>query len=181
MIDIWKVLQELWEECLESKLEGEIRVHIIGVNHQMTTFEYYFGVKLGSLLLKHNDNLSKTLPKTKLSAAEGQNFASLTVKALEKMRTDDFDHLFWERCNKKAKDLEIGEGIFPRKRQRPLCNYFGNALAEFLDSVEKHYRSIYFEAIDTVISCIKKRFEQNDYTTYYSKLESILLCSAKGE
>ena len=31
------------------------------------------------------------------------------------------------------------------------------------------------------ISCIKKRFEQNDYTTYYSKLESLLLCSAKGE
>ena len=25
------------------------------------------------------------------------------------------------------------------------------------------------------------RFKQNDYTTYYSKLESLLLCSAKGE
>ena len=94
VIDNWKVLQELWEECLESKLEREIRAQIIGVNHQMTTFEYYFGVKLGSLLLKHSDNLSKTLQKTKLSAAEGQSVASLTVKTLEKMRKNDSYHLF---------------------------------------------------------------------------------------
>ena len=112
MIDIWKVLQELWEECLESKLEGEIRVHIIGANHQMTTFEYYFGVKLGSLLLKPSDNLSKTLPKTKLSAAEGQNFASLTVKTLEKMRTDDFDHLFGKDVTKKQKIWKLGKEYF---------------------------------------------------------------------
>ena len=116
-----------------------MRAQIIGVNHQMTTFEYYFGVKLGSLLLKHSDNLSKTLQKTKLSAAEGQSVASLTVKTLEKMRTDDSYHLFWERCNKEAKDLKIGEAVLPIKRQRPFRYYFGNAPAEFLDSVENHY------------------------------------------
>ena len=126
------------------------------------TNEYYFGVKLGSLLLKHNNNQSQT----KLSAAESQSVASLTVKTLEKMQTDDSYHLFWERCNKEAKDVEIGEGVLPRKSHRPLRYYFGNAPAEFLDSVENHYGSIYYKAIDTVISCIKKRFEQNDYTTF---------------
>ena len=80
------------------------------------------------------------------------------------MRTDGSNHLFWERYIKEAKDLEIGEVLLPRKRQRPLRYYFGNAPVEFLDSVENHCRSIY-----------------NDYTTYYSKLESLLLCSAKGE
>ena len=147
----------------------------------MKTFEYYFGVKLGSLLLKHSSNLSKTLQKNKLSDAEGQSVASLTVKTLEKMPADDSDHMVWERSNKEAKDLEIGEAVLQRKRQRPLRYYFGNAPAEFLDSVENHYRSIYYEPIDTVTSCVKKRFEQNDYRTYYSKLESLLLCSAKGE
>ena len=145
VINNWKVLQKLWEECLESKLEREIRAQIIEVNHQMTTFEYYFGVNLGSLLLKHSDNLSKTLQKIKLSAAESQSVASLTVKTLEKMRTDDSYHLFWERCNKEAKTLEIGEEVLPRKWQRALCCYFGNAPAEFLDSVENHYRSIYYK------------------------------------
>ena len=47
--------------------------------------------------------------------------------------------------------------------------------------MENHHRSTYYEAIDTVISCIKKRFEQNGYTIYYWKLESLLLCSGKGE
>ena len=94
MINSWKVLQELWEECLESQLEWEIRAQIIGVNHSITTFECYFGVKFGFLLLKHGNNLSKTLQKTKLSTAEGQSVASLTIKTLEKMRTDDSYHLF---------------------------------------------------------------------------------------
>ena len=62
------------------KLEQEIRAQIIGVNYQMTTFEHYFGVKPGSLVSKHSDNLSKTLQKTKLSAAEGQSAASLRGK-----------------------------------------------------------------------------------------------------
>ena len=96
-------MEELWEKCLESKLEREIRAQIIGVNHQITTFEYYFGVKLGSLLLKHSDNLSKALQTTKLSAAEDQSVASLTVKTLEKMRTDDFYHLFLSDVTKKQK------------------------------------------------------------------------------
>ena len=75
----------------------------------MTTFEYYFGVKLDFLLLKHSDNLSKTLQKTKLSAAEGQSVASLRAKTSEKTRTDDSFHLSWERCNNEAKDLEISK------------------------------------------------------------------------
>ena len=50
-----------------------------------------------------------------------------------------FYHLFWERCNKEAEDLKIGEAVLPRKRQRPFRYYFGNAPTEFLDSVENHY------------------------------------------
>ena len=67
LIDYWKVLQELWEECLESKLEREIRPKIIEVNHQMKTFEYYFGVKLGSLLLKQRHPVKSVTKKQTFS------------------------------------------------------------------------------------------------------------------
>ena len=174
-------LTNIFQDCLETKLDREIRARIIGVNHQMTTFDYYFSVKLGSVLLKHSDNLSKTLQQTNLSAGEGQTVASLTVKTLQKIRTENDFKLFWENCNTKAKQLKIGEPVLPRKRQLPLRNYFGNAPAEFPDNEEDHYRQIYFEAIETVIGCIEKRFEQNDYTNYYSKLENLLLYSARGE
>ena len=35
VIDNWNVLQELWDECLETKLEPDIKGRIIGVKHQM--------------------------------------------------------------------------------------------------------------------------------------------------
>ena len=180
IVDNWKVLNELWEECLETKLEREVRARIIGVSHQMTTFNYFFAVKLGALLLKHSDNLSKTLQKTRLSAGEAQSIASFTVATLEKMRSDDSFMLFWQSCNTEAKELKVGEPVLPRKRSRPIRYYLGNATAEFPDTVDSHYRAIYYEAIDTVTSCIKSRFGQNDYMTYYSKLESLLLKSVKG-
>ena len=121
------------------------------------------------MLLKHSDNLSKNLQKTKLSAAEGQTVASLTVKTLEKLRTEEFYQLFWKRCIKEAEDLEIREPVLPRKRQHPPRYQIGNAPAEFQDNIESHYRSIYYEAIDTVVNCIKKR------------LENLILSAAKGE
>ena len=144
----------------------------------MTTFEYYFGVKLGFLLLKHSDNLSKTLQKTKLSAAEGQSVASLRGKTSGKTRTDDSYHLSWERCNNEAKDLEIGKAEFPKKKAATSSLLLWKCTDKISEQCGKPL-PIYF--LDTVIGFIKKLFEQNDYTTYYSKLESLLLCSAKGE
>ena len=47
VIDNWNVLQELWDECLETKLEPDIKGRIIGVKHQMGTVDYFYGVYLG--------------------------------------------------------------------------------------------------------------------------------------
>ena len=52
-------------------------------------FEFYYGVTLGELILKHTDNLSKTLQHKTISAAEGQECASLTLRTLQSVRSDD--------------------------------------------------------------------------------------------
>ena len=135
----------MWEESLKTKLEREIHSRINGVSYQMTKFNYYFGVKLGSLLLGHSDTLSKTLQKTRLSAAEGQNIASLTVQTLEKLQSDDSSDSFWDRCKVEAKELKIGDPVLPRKRQCPIRYYLGNATAEFPEDAESSYRSVYYE------------------------------------
>lgn len=41
----------------------------------MMTFEFLFGVSLGYELLKHSDNLSKSLQQKEMSASQGQNLA----------------------------------------------------------------------------------------------------------
>ena len=89
VIDNWIPLQELWDESLETNLESEVKSRVIGVKHQMGTFDYYFGVSLGAQILRISDNLSKTLQDAHISASEGHAVSSLTVKTLEKMRSDD--------------------------------------------------------------------------------------------
>ena len=83
VIDNWILLQELWDESLETNLESEVKSRITGVKHQMGTFDYYFGVSLGAQMLTISDNLSKTLQDAHISASEAQAVSSLTVKTLE--------------------------------------------------------------------------------------------------
>ena len=70
VIDNWNILQELWHECLETKLEPDIKGRIIRVKHQMGTFDYFYGANLGGMLLKHSENLSRAIQTSHMSAAE---------------------------------------------------------------------------------------------------------------
>lgn len=54
----------------------------------MFTFEYLFGNVLGEILLKHADNLSRTLQDKAMSAAEGQEIARMTVDTMKLLRNE---------------------------------------------------------------------------------------------
>ena len=177
VIDNWNVLQELWTECLETKLEPDIKGRIIGVKNQMGTFDYFYCVNLGGVLLKHSDNLSRAIQTSYMSAEGYQLVAALTTKTLTKLRTEEAFSLFWERCKKATTELKINEPVLPRKRQCPIRYFLGEAPSEFHDNVKHYYRQIYFESIDPVVNCIKSCFEQIDYV----KVESTLLLATKGE
>ena len=98
-----------------------------------------------------------------MSAAECQLVAALTTKTLTKVRTEEAFSLLWERCKKAATELEISEPVLPPKKQCPIRYFLGEAPSRFHDNVKHYYRQIYFESIDTVVNCIKSRFEQKDY------------------
>ena len=91
------VFQEVWVEAMDITRDSEARSRMCGVEAQMTKFEFLFGVLLGVCILRHTDNLSKTLQTPKLSASDGQNVAELTCKTLDKMHTDDYFQLFWAK------------------------------------------------------------------------------------
>ena len=152
VIDNWNVLQELWDECLETKLEPDIKGRIIGVKHQMGTFDYFCGVYQGEMLLKHSDNLYRAMQTLRMSAAECQLVAALTTKTLTKVRTEEAFSLFWEKCKKAATKLKINEPVLPCKRQCHTRYFLGEAPSKFHDNVKHYYRQIYFESIDTVVN-----------------------------
>ena len=52
---------------------------------QMQRFDFLFGTSLGYEVLRHTENLSKTLQHKDMSAAEGQGLAKLKLDILENL------------------------------------------------------------------------------------------------
>ena len=86
ILENYTTLSELWEECLEGKLDPVVKGRIIGVNILMLKFTILFGLKLCERILKITDNLSMTLQKQSLSAAQAYDIAQLTITTYEKHR-----------------------------------------------------------------------------------------------
>ena len=98
VLDNYETLMETWNESVEVLKDTEMKARVLGVLSQMKRFDYFFGVLLGEVILSHSDNLSRTLQKRDISAAEGQEIAELTVKTLESIRSDIKFELFWKKA-----------------------------------------------------------------------------------
>ena len=180
VLDNYSVLQELWEEAKDKASDPSMKARIIGVQAQFRKFQYFFGVLLGELLLKHSDNLSKTLQSPKLSASEGQQIAAMTVKTLQSLRTDNNFDLFWTKAETVRQKLDVNEPELPRKRKRPRRFEDKNAEPEFSSDCKQHFRRQYFEAIDLIINSITGRFDQVDNKAY-KNLQDLLINAVKNE
>lgn len=180
VLENYFVLQSLWETCYECTKDSEIRSRIIGVKTQMQSFDFLFGVSLGYEILRHTDNLSRTLKKKDLSAAEGQHITELSLTTLSEMRNEDSFDTFWESLNNKLYDLDVSEPRLPRRRKMPKRFETGNAPPEFATSEKELYRQMYYEALDLVMSCLKERFDQPGFRVY-RHLEDVLLKSVRGD
>uniref|UniRef100_A0A8W8J9Y5 HAT C-terminal dimerisation domain-containing protein n=1 Tax=Magallana gigas TaxID=29159 RepID=A0A8W8J9Y5_MAGGI len=178
VLENYSVLQSLWETCYECTKDYVICSRIIGVKTQMQSFDVLFGVSLGYEILRHTDNLSRTLQKKDLSAAEGQHITELSLTTLSEMRNKDSFDTFWESLNNKLDDLDVSEPRLPRRRKMPKRLETGNAPPEFATSEKELYKQMYYKALDLVMSCVKERFDQPGFRVY-RHLEDVLLKSVR--
>ena len=109
-----------------------------------------------------------------------RSYLGLQSKTLESIRNAENYGLFWAKVTKFAEDHEIDGPILPRRRNVPIRYHFGQAPAEHPETPENDYRRKYFEVIDTVITCIKERFDQEDYVMF-AKCEQVLLKAVRGQ
>lgn len=180
VLDNYEVLLGVWNDALSSKLDGEMRARIIGVDTQMHTFDFLFGITLGNLLLRHTDNLSKSLQIKSLSAAEGQRLASLTLHVLKSLRDEDNFKNFYARVLQDQVRFQIDDPTLPRKRRAPQRLLIGTTSGDFHTSPEDRYRQIYYEALDFVVQAVSDRFDQPGYRVYQN-LQELLLNACKGD
>ena len=155
-------------------MDSVMKAKIVGVSAQMRGFDYFYGVVLGELILYHGDNLSRTLQKTDISAAQGQEVAELTIQTLQSIQADDKFQLFWENTRLTTRNLDKSVPELPRHRKTPRRFEPGIGEAEFPASPCVYYRPIYCKALDLII---KNHFEQPGYKVY-QHLQEILLKAA---
>ena len=180
ILNNYEVLQELWIESHDFVKDTEMKARICGVESQMKTFNFLFGLVLGDLILRHSDNLSRTLQKTDISAAEGQEVANLTKRTLQSLRCDSMFDLFWEKITNKGKELQVSDPSLPRQRRIPRRLDEGSSEHEYPATPKDYFRRIYFEALDLIINCITDRFDQPGFRVYRN-IEQLILKAAKNE
>ena len=169
ILDNYQSLMQLWEECLEERLDQETRARIICCKSQMESFYFFFGLNLSHKLYPMTDNLSKSLQATKMSAIKGRKSADLVITTLKDIRKDDQFQLFYDADKKAANSIKrIAQPAVPRKRKRPnysiiqyVVGYEGPASnAHYPETTEKYFKQMYFEALDAVVNAMEDHFEQ---------------------
>ncbi len=99
---------------------------------------------------------------------------------MELLRSEHKFTLFWEHIQIVKKDLDIEELKLPRRRKLPWRYEDGNSEAEFDTGVKEYYKRIYYEALDLIVNCIKRRFDQEGYQIYRN-LQDLLLKAVRKE
>ena len=134
---------------------------------------------LGECILKHTDNLSRSVQSPSLSAAEGQCIAELTYKTLERIRTIEFFDAFWEVLRLQSQ-LSVNKPSLRSRRKAPRRYEIGTGEGHFADTPKQLFRLNYFEVLDLVVSFIRQRFNQPGYGVY-RHLQDLLLKAASGK
>ena len=67
-----------------------------------------------------------------------------------------------------------------RRKNIPNRYMIGKAAGEHPDNVEEEYQRQYYAALDSVVTCIKERFEQKDHEMY-ATLEQHFIKAILGE
>ena len=162
--------------------DSEQRIKAVGLATSIHKFSFLFGCKLAAMIMKQFDRLSQTLQDPTLSAVESYKIAMMTIKTMQKDRSEESFTLFFKSLKKIQEELDIEEALLPRRRKRPakITNYGTYMTQHHPETVEELYRPIYFEALDMGIRTVSERFDQEDFKIQMS-MEQMLIRAAEGD
>ena len=92
-----------------------MKARSIGIGTQMLTFNFLFGISLGTLILQHSDNLRKSLQHDTITAAEGQQLAKLSIDVLRSIRKEDKFKSIYDRVLLHQSEFDIDAPTFLTK------------------------------------------------------------------
>ena len=139
----YKELEDLWNWCLVEYKDRKAKARINSALAQMWTSDYFFGLRLGILLLRRSHNLCTSLQAENLCTAEAQKIAKTSVNTLKKKWEVTRNLSFWKDAKNKAAIFDVDPLRLSRKKRAPArieeC-LWGSAAPEFNDDVVSHYK-----------------------------------------
>ena len=112
--------------------------------------------------MRVTDNLSRTLQKTSLSAAEGQTLAKMIIETLMSTRTDKAFVLFFETVKRDCDRLDTDQPTLARKRKAPKRFEVDEGDGYYSSTVQDYFRMIYYEALDLAVLASKNDLTSQD-------------------
>ena len=73
----------------------------------MESFNFFFGIELGSMVLNMADNLSKALQGSSVSGTEGQNLMKMTVTSLQSIRQKSLFTCFGRKLKRNGRNWSV--------------------------------------------------------------------------
>ena len=148
ILDYWAVSQELRDAVLKKRVDSRVRSQAIDIQTQMQSFNFFFGVQLGVLVLRHNSQLILyfTIHTHVHVILKSTVNCKKCFLSLQRMREEPSFRIFFERFRASKWKLEIDDPKPPKKR-KVLRHYAeGEAPVEFVSTVEEHYHHIFISA-----------------------------------
>ena len=110
-----------------------------------------------------------------MSYCKAQEIAKLYFSTLQGMREEASFRMLFEKVRASKQKLEINDPKLLKKRKVSSHYEEGEAPVEFVSTVKQHYRQIFYQAVDMIVSCIRDRIQQKDYIETLQTMEILLL------
>ena len=120
-----------------------------------------------------------------MSAVGSKRVANLTIDVIEGIRNEETFNMMY--LNEATKFSFVDEPVLKRKRKAPnysILQYVegcqSTASSHYPENPRDHYREVFYESIDALVSSVRERFEQPSFLAF-EQLESLFLKSLRGE
>ena len=74
---------KLWGWAQGSVSDSDMKARIMGVQTEIQTFSFFYGLQLAIVALSHSDNLSSSLQRAELCAVDAQKNAKLSSRVFQ--------------------------------------------------------------------------------------------------
>lgn len=161
-VEIVECLNEIGEKGVSFGLDGDDIATATGIHACITKPQFIYTMLFMKDILEIIKPADKILQSREIGYADAVPVIKAVLNALESLRKDEE----FEKFDRAAKDLIARTSNADAQPRRVATRSFSTEIRE------DHIRAAYFEILDTIVSEIKSRFEEND---------SILmtLCSAR--